>query len=110
MPKINHYPDLGNIKDPDEFMKHASPVIKGIADIVNGKLGFDNMNTQTVTVTFPSANTDVVVPHTLNKMGVHYLPAKKSVACDIFDGTGVASINKIYLQSSVAATVTLILY
>jgi hypothetical protein len=111
MPKISSFSDLRKFKTPDDFHKEASPVIKETVDVVNGKLEFDqNLNTQTVSVVFKTANSDVAVSHNLKKTGVNYLTANKSVNCTIFNGTRPANKNTIYLQCNVPATVTLVLF
>ncbi len=111
MSKVSAYSDLGKIKDQDKFMEVASETIKLIVDTVNGKIEFDgNMKTQTVSVTFTAASTSVTVAHGLNKLGVNYIPVKKTAACDVFNGTGTATNSSISLQGTAASTVTLILY
>lgn len=111
MPRILTGADLGQIKDPDEFSRQASQVIKEAVDNINGKLEFDkNMNTQTVSVTFPSANTDVAVTHNLMKTDVHYLKSKSDVDCSVYDGAKANTLNTVYLRSTQKATVTLILH
>lgn len=110
MPKIQTFTGLGNLKDPQEFIRHGSKAIAATADVVNGKLEFDkNLDTQTVTVTFPAANTDVKVDHQLNRIVKGYIVAKKSADCSVFDGQGTSTSNAVYLRSTQAATVTVIL-
>ena len=110
MPKILRAETLGNIKDADQFMPHASAVIKDTVDTVNGKLEYDkNLATQTVSVNFPDANTTVGVNHNLNKVGVHYQIAKANAGVHVFDGTKSNTDKIIYLQASGPAKVTLIL-
>lgn len=111
MSKVSSTADLGSIKDATEFMKSASAVIKDIVDTANGKLEFDsNLKTQTVSVTFLSANTNTSVSHGLKKTGVKYFAVKKTAACDVYDGTGQTSSSTMSLKGSAAATVTLILF
>lgn len=111
MPKIQNHTGLSNIKDTGEFVTRGSQAIQEIGDTVNGKLEFDkNLNTQTVSVNFTTANTDVAVSHNLNKVGVNFIQANSSVACNVFKGKKVSTSNTLYLQSTQPATVTLILY
>ncbi len=110
MGKIRSPKDLGTIKTPEEFSRHASKVIQESVDVVNGKLEFDkNFASQTVSVTFPTANTDVAVTHSLKKKVTGYLVASKSVDCSIYAGSKEPTLNTLYLKSTVAATVTLVL-
>ena len=107
--QISTLVDLTKITDSQTFMRYASQTIQAIINSVNGRLEFDkNMLSQTVKVTFPSAGTAVKVSHKLNKTGVNYLVASKSVACDIYRGTGDTT-STISLVSTAAASVTLIL-
>jgi hypothetical protein len=111
MPKIQGFVDLGQIKTPDEFIRHGSQAIQSTVDVVNGKLEFDsNLNTKTITVTFAQANTDTPVTHNLGRVPGGYLPGKRSVNCSVFDGTKQDTTTVSYLQCSQPATVTLIFY
>lgn len=111
MPKIINTVDLTTIKTTEEFMRHGSRAIGETADAVNGNLEFDkNLKTQTIIVTFPTANTDVAIAHNFNKVSVHYMPVKKSATCDIVSGTKNSTPNTLYLQSTAPATVTLVLF
>lgn len=110
MPKVNNFADLGKMS-PDKFHIEASPIIKELADVVNGKLGFDdNIDCQHVDVTFLVSNQDVAITHNLNRTGLRYLKAKASVDCSIYDGISASTKNTIYLRSTQPATVTLVLY
>jgi formate dehydrogenase assembly factor FdhD len=110
MAKISGFSALGKVP-PDQFHKEASPVIQETVDTVNGKLEFDtNMNTQTVTVKFPVANTDLAIGHKLNKTTINYLVGSKSVDCSVYNGATANTKNTVYLRSTQAATVTLILF
>lgn len=111
MPKISTRTNLAGLTDPKDFQKHGSAAISDIAETVNGSLEFDkNIKSQHVTVKFTQANVDTAVPHTLSKVGLHYLIAKKSADCSVYDGTRPASSNVVYLRCSQVATVVVILY
>lgn len=110
MAKIQVIQDLNKVKDPNEFMRHASQVHQQTTDAVNGGLEFDqNIRSQTVVVTFNAANTDVAVNHNLNKTDVNYLKGKQSAALSVFDGVTKATNKTIYLRADQPGTVTLIL-
>ncbi len=111
MAKITTHPDLSNITDPNEFMARGSGIVKDTVDQVNGGLEFDkNLNTQTVSVVFPTANTDVAVSHNLGRTGVKYFIGGKSVDCSVFDGSRAQTKTTIYLRSTQPATVTVVLF
>lgn len=111
MAKITAHPDLSNLDDPKEFMKHGSIVVKDAVDQINGGLEFDkNLNTETVTIKFLTANVDVAVPHSRGRTGLKYFPVKKSVDCSIYDGSNAATTKIIYLRSTQPATVSVVLF
>lgn len=110
MAKIQHFPDLGNL-NPQDFVKHGSQVIQNTVDQVNGNLEFDkNIKSQTVVVKFAQPNIDMAVSHKLNKVSVHYMVVKKNVDCSIYDGVTKNTSNIVYLRSTQASTVTLVLF
>lgn len=102
--------DLGKIKDVSEFMRYCAKFCQNLFNLINGKLEFDsNILSQTVEVTFATANTDTKVSHSLNRTGLGYIVKSKSAACDVYDGNTAANNKAIYVRSTVATTVTLIL-
>src|ERR1700680_3710480 len=103
--------DLGRIQEPQDFIRHESTAIQNTVSTINGNLEINkNMNTQTVTVTFPKANTEVAVPHSLGRVANNYLVSKASTNATIFDAKTPSDAKTTYLQSNVPATVTLILH
>lgn len=111
MGKIQSRTDLSSLETPEEFQRHGAQAISNMADVVNGQLEFDkNFKSQTVTVTFTSADTDTSVTHSLKKTNVNYMVVKKSANCSVYDGAGKATANRLFLRSSSAATVTLVLF
>jgi len=102
--------DLGKITDMKEFMNYCAKFCQNLFNVMNGKLEFDsNILSQTIEVTFLATNTDTRVSHSLNRTGLGYIVKQKDAACDIYDGTTAATNNAIYLRSTVATTVTIIL-
>lgn len=69
---------------------------------------------QYVDVTFTLANTDLRIRHELKAVPydeVYYIPIKKDVATDIYNGTAsLWSQQHIALKATVPATVTLLLF
>ncbi len=110
MSRVTAQSQLGSITDPVQFMRSASDVIAQLVDAVNGKIELDkNLKSQTITVVFPLANTDLGIAHNLNRTGLKYFPVSKTIACDVFTGATAATNNTIYLQCTHAATVVLVL-
>lgn len=112
MAKLTTFTDLGKITDPLEFIRFASGVFREMQSIINGKVEFDlNIASQTQTVYFPSANTDLSISHNLGKSNINYLVAQKTGPCDIYNGSAVTTTSTVALKSNAAGvTVTLILY
>lgn len=112
MSNISAGGDLGKIKEPIDFMREASQVIKDLVDTINGKIEFtsQNMKLQIVSVTFSAANANTTVTHGLKKTGVSYIPISKSAACDVYNGVGTATSSSIFLKGTAAATVSLLLF
>lgn len=102
--------DIQKITDNNEFMRFCSIVVAQIINGINGNLDFNNLKTQTLGVTFSSANTDVKVTHSLNKTGINYFPVNLSAALTVYNGVGAATNSSIYLRSSAIGNVTLILF
>lgn len=110
MSKVQLYSGLDDIK-AEEFQSAASQLLSDIVSRVNGQLEFDkNILSQTVEVVFTATNTEQAVKHNLNKLIYNYIPVSKLAACDIYDGGSGPNNNTIYLKSTVATTVTLVLF
>lgn len=104
-----------NIDDTKEIKDLASKCEIALTDIVsqiNGNVEFDkNILTQTVVVTFPAtADSQIAINHNLNVIPKGYIICKKSVACDVYDGSTLFDSKQIYLKCTVAnAIVTIII-
>lgn len=110
MSRLKYHPDLSNIKDIDTFVKYGSQAISQLQDIVDGGIDFDlNIATQTLDVIFTSVNTEVMVSHILNRKGLKFIVADKSVACDVYHNSSRDNASQICLSCTVATTVTIIL-
>lgn len=102
--------DVGTLGAFDVFKTVVATLFSDILSVINGKLEFDkNLLTQTVEVTFTSANTEQAISHNLRSLVSEYIVSKKSIACDVYDGVSAATTSVIYLKCSQAATVRLIL-
>lgn len=111
MAKITTPSDFSQIQDAPTFMRMCSQFINDLVSLINGKIEFDsNLKTQSMSVTFSAANTDLAVSHSLGKSSVKYIVTSKSKSCDVFNGLAANTTNKLYLQCTQAATVTLELF
>lgn len=111
MPKVTNSTDLTKITDAPTFMRFASALLNSIVSTINGGLQFDqNLQTQSVSVSFGVANTDVSVNHGLNKTGVKYIVTSSNAGCGVYTGVSSATTSTIFLRATAPATVSLELY
>lgn len=111
MSKIQTQAQIDDIKDPEERHTQSAIIIGEIVSKVNGQLEFDkNLLTQTIEVVFTASNTEQKINHSLNKLVYNYFIVSKLAACDVYDGGTDPTSNAIYLKSTVATAVTLILF
>lgn len=105
MGKISVVSDLTQVNDATTFIRFASQLLDIMTSTINGNLEFDqNLKTQSVTVVFNAINSDVAVPHLLNKTSVKYFVTSKSAACDVFTGITGQSSTTMYLQSTAGSS------
>lgn len=103
MSKVTVPNSLGKIKDAETFQRMASQFVDDLHPVINGKIEFDkNIRSQSVNVTFPVADQDVTVNHTLNKTDVGYIKVSQSAACSIYDGSKPTTLTTITLRSDTA--------
>ena len=97
---------LDTIRSVDGLFK----AVQDIKELLLGRLTFgDNIQSTTVTVTFPDADTDVIVKHGLERTPTAWIAAS-DVATNIYRGSVAWTTKQISLKSSVApAVVTLII-
>jgi hypothetical protein len=110
MARLKYHPDLSNITDLGMFIKYSTQNFNQLQDILEGSIEFDsNIASQTITVTFPTANTDKIITHQLNRTGLKFFVVDKSVSCDVYHNKTRDTITQICLKCTVATTVTIIL-
>ena len=106
MSRVSASANVGEGKTIEKLGDLCEMAITDIINQVNGNLEFDkNMLTQTIDVTFSTADTEVSVVHRFGKTPTGYIVCKKSVACDVYDGSTSWSSSLIYLKCSVANAV-----
>lgn len=111
MGRIRSSADLGNINDLDGLRRFISIFLNDTLTQVNGNLLFgDNIKTQILSITFPTANTEVVTVHSLGKVPNGYIKVGSEAAAVIYDGTTENTSSNIYLRSTVATTVQVMVF
>lgn len=97
---------LDTVKSLDGLFK----AVQDIKALLLGRLTFeDNIQSTIKTVTFPDADTDLIITHGLERIPTSWL-ATSDVATNIYKGSVAWTSQQISLKSSAApATVTLII-
>lgn len=107
---LKYHPDLSNIKTLEDLVRYSSQGFNQLHDILEGNVEFDsNIKSQTVQIRFAQANVGQFVTHRLNRKGLRYIVVDKLAACDIYHDATRDNVSQIFLISTVATTVTLIL-
>lgn len=110
MSKLKYQPDLSNIKTVEDVVKFYSQAINQLQDILDARVEFDiNIASQKIDVTFAQANTWYFITHKLNRKGLKFLIADKSISCDVAHDASRDNVSQICLSCTQATTVTIIL-
>jgi hypothetical protein len=109
--KITATPDISNVETLDDVTRYTTQCLTQIVSVLNNNISFsDNFKATIASVTFPTANSEQAVDHGLGKVPTGYILAGASAATSIYNGTTANTDSKIYLKSSVATSVTLIIF
>lgn len=95
-----------------ELSRLISIAFDQVVAAINGRMDFvDNCQTSLVSATFTGSGQTLAVPHTLGKTPRGYIVAKSSANIVIYDGaTGTNNETVLFLQSSGAGTVSLLVF
>lgn len=97
--------------DDPRFVTSVAQTFNALALMLNGQISFiDNCKTSSVVVVFAAANKQQSVPHTLNKVPLGYIMIGSKAAAQIFDGTSGNTPQTLFVQSTVATTVRLLVF
>lgn len=109
--KIKASPQTSNLDDSDEFRRYVSIFLQEATAVINGHISFaDNMDGNSISVVFPSANSQVAIEHRLGRVPDGYVVTKKSAGVSVYDGSSNNTSSTIFLKSTGAATVTLFIF
>lgn len=110
MSKIKTYQNLSEVTSWEELKRFASASISQIIDEINGRLTLtENVKTSLVTMEFPSA-TQIRAVHTLGRVPIGYIQVGASAAITVYDGTTANDFESIYLRSTGAGTVNVLVF
>jgi hypothetical protein len=97
------------VKSLEDLARFLTNFTRALLQQVNGNLNFvQNISAYgPVSVVFATANSDVVVPHTLNRSPGGFIVINASKAMRVFQGNGTWTNTQIFLQSDTIATATI---
>lgn len=109
--KIQRAVSLSNLTTFEDLRKWSDFSLDQIFDVLNGKVAFsDNIDANSVTASFSAAATDVQVAHGLNRGPIGYIVIRRSAAITIYDGSAAWTTDNIYIRSSGAGNITLLVF
>lgn len=111
MAKINSGAGSPNSPTLDGLNKFVNLFAADVEQALNGQLTFaDNFRAQLITVIFTAANTEKQVLHTIKKVPTGYFNVGAMAATTVYDGVSSWTTSALYLKSSVATTVRLLVF
>ena len=110
--KIPRNFDVSNLKAGNEdFNRFVSEMIASIATVINGEISFtDNFKASIVNVTFGSANAQQAVKHSLGKVPIGFINIGSNASASLYRGTSPSTTQAIFLQSTVATSMTILVF
>lgn len=104
-------PDISDQQTIENMRRFIAISLDTIVSALNGNLTFsDNFNSQALGVTFPVVNTELVIPHQLNRVPIGYFVTRRSAAMTVYDSTTAWTATNIYLKSSAIGGVNLMVF
>jgi hypothetical protein len=110
--KINLAIDLTKLGVDDEtFQNNAAQIVNQIVSVINGQVSLtDNCATQLVSVTFQNANVQQAIAHRLGRIPQGYIQVGARAATQVYNGSSANTPQALYVQSTVATTVSLLIF
>lgn len=109
--KIKTVVDLANTEGLEGLRRFTAQAIKEIVDLLNGRIGLtDNCQTSLLSVVFLGATTDQGTMHSLGRIPTGYIVTSKTANIQIYNGTTTNTDTTLYLASSGAGTISVLLF
>lgn len=109
--KITATNDFTNLETLEDVKRYASIAVGQIKDALNGLLTFqDNFQSQIVSVSFASVNTDVQISHSLGRVPTGYLHIRSTAAMVLYDGASANTDALLYIRSNGVGTATVLIF
>lgn len=111
MGKLTSSPDLGSTRNHEELARFVTIILDDIFDQINGRIEFEkNIYARIVSVNFPTANVEVRVPHTLNRVSNGYYLIGSDVAMSLYDGVSINEVNVLFLRSNQSGNARVLIF
>lgn len=99
--KIKVPQTISNVSSWEDLKRFTSQIIDQIVGTLNGRISFtDNCQTAILSVTFTSANQDLVVAHPLGVIPQGFILVGSTVSLNLYSGTLPSTPEQITLKSS----------
>jgi hypothetical protein len=113
MSRMTIQTDLGRIEDLPTLIKYTALCIQQLNNIVNGNIEFDtNIASQTVSYTFTSTSTFVLIKHGLNRKNLKFMLVDSDQAGVLWHNAVQDDVSHIALafSASVVSNVKILLF
>ena len=110
--KVNFVIDASNLEPGSkEFVNLSSQALNQIVSVLNGEVSLvDNVKARLVSEVFSSADIEQAVPHGLGNIPLGYILVGSLAATQVYNGQTRNTTQALYVRSSVATTVTLLVF
>lgn len=110
MSKITNDPNIDRVEEADDHAKFISIFLDEVKTLLNSGLKFsDNFDAKFVDVYFSSV-AETKINHGLGRTPAGYLITRKSANMNVYDGSSTWNNSSMYLQSTLAGNVTLLVF
>lgn len=112
MPTIKtqtNFTNIADAKDSPDFARFLSVFAQEVESIVNGNISFgENIKCDIISCVFGVADTNTNFGHKLGRIPLGYIPIASTSSARLYNGTVPNTKDTIYLRSSSAGTMTVV--
>ena len=110
--KINYPANLSNKQVTDDnFISNLSKFLTDVASALSGGISItDNCDIRILSITFSIANNELAITHSLNRIPAGYILVSTKAPTQIYDGVSANDKQSLYLRSTVATTVNVLVF
>ena len=111
MSRVTQDTSVDRHEDLKEVARFSSMLFDQIASLLNNGLRFsDNFDAKLLDITFSAASTNSALNHGLDRVPAGYLVLRRSANITVYDGTSSWNASTMYLGSSGAGTVKVLVF